>query len=182
GPAVSGKGCLNEVGASGWLDFGCLGQAGLALARRLPRRVVISLVVGLVAADLLTMDAGYNPQIPLAEANAPTPAAVAYVQAHLGHQRASGTLSPTSVDLQANLAERYALADIGSYNFPKTSRWASFWGTYGQSTGDQNDWNPELPRAHAVLDAFAARYVLPPAGTRGPAWLKPVYDQVQGQQ
>jgi hypothetical protein len=111
-----------------------------------------------------------------------------YLQGHLDHQRISGTLeigpTPTAngVDLQANLAERYALPDIGSYNFPKTSRWAKLWAAYGQTTGDQNDWNPALPKARQVLDAFAARYVLPPAGTRGPPWLKPVYDQVQGQQ
>jgi hypothetical protein len=184
--AVSEKSFIKQIVAWRWIIFGGLGLVVLALSPRLSRQVVIGLVVALVAADLLTMDAGYNPQIPLAEASAPAPPAVGYLQAHLGHQRISGTLEITpggnSVDLQANLAERYALPDIGSYNFPKTSRWANLWAAYGQSTGDQNDWSPLLPKAHQVLDAFAGRYVLPPAGTRGPPWLKPVYDQVQGQQ
>ena len=180
--AVTEKSFIKQIVAWRWLVFGGVGLGLLALSRHIPRRLALALVVALVAADLLTMDAGYNPQIPLAEATPPTPPALGYVQSHIGHQRMSGTLNSTSVDLQANLAERYALADVGSYNFPKTSRWAALWGAYGQSTGDQNDWNPEPPESHAVLDAFAVSYVLPPAGTRGPAWLKPVYDQPQGAQ
>jgi hypothetical protein len=184
--AVSEKGFIKEIVAWRWIIFGGLGLVVLALFPRLSRRVVVGLVIALAAADLLTIDAGYNPQVPLAQASAPAPPALGYVRAHLGHQRISGILEITpggnSVDLQANLAERYALPDIGSYNFPKTSRWANLWGAYGQSTGDQNDWSPLLPKARQLLDAFAARYVLPPAGTRGPLWLKPVYDQVQGQQ
>ena len=178
--AVTEKSFIKQIVAWRWLVFGGLGLCLLALSRHIPRRLALALIVGLVATDLLTMDAGYNPQIPLAEATPPTPPALGYVQSHIGHQRMSGTLNSTSVDLQANLAERYALPDVGSYNFPKTSRWAALWGAYGQSTGDQNDWNPELPASHAVLDAFSVKYVLPPAGTRGPAWLKPVYDQSAG--
>jgi len=180
--AVSEKSFIKQIVAWHWLVFGGVGLALLALSRHIPRRVLMTLIVALVATDLLTMDAGFNPQIPFAQANAPTPPALGYLQTHLDHQRISGSLTSTNVDLQANLAERYALPDVGSYNFPKTSRWATLWGAYGQSTGDQNDWNPELPNSHAVLDAFAARYVLPPAGTPGPPWLKPVYDQAQGSQ
>jgi len=180
--AVTQKGFIKQIVVWRWLVFGGAGILVLVASRRIPRSVTLALVVALVGVDLLTMNAGYNPQIPLAQANASTPPALGYVQSHIGHQRVSGTLIPTAVDLQANLAERYALRDVGSYNFPKTSRWADLWGAYGQSTGDQNDWNPELPKAHAALDAFAVSYVLPPAAARGPAWLKPVYDQVQGGQ
>jgi hypothetical protein len=180
--AVGEKTFIKQIVAWRWLLFGGIGLAVLALSQLMPRRLTIALILALVAVDLLSMDAGYNPQIPLAQASPATPPALGYVQSHITHQRVSGTLNSTSVDLQANLAERYALSDIGSYNFPKTSRWARLWAAYGQSTGDQNDWNPELPKSHAVLDAFAARYVLPPAGMRGPSWLKPVYDQVQGAQ
>jgi hypothetical protein len=180
--AVTEKSFIKQIVAWRWLVFGGAGLCVLALSRRLPGRLTVALVVALVAVDLLTMDAGYNPQIPYAWANPPEPPALAYMRAHLDHERVSGTLDATSVALQANLAERYSLPDVGSYNFPKTARWADLWGAYGQSTGDQNDWDPEAPRAHAVLDTFAVRYVLPPAGTRGPAWLKPVYNQVQGSQ
>jgi hypothetical protein len=180
--SVTEKSFIKQIVAWRWLVFGGVGLGVLALARRIPVRLVLVLVVALVAGDLITMDAGYNPQIPLAEASPPAPPALSYIQAHLGHQRMSGTLTSNAVDLQANLAERYALRDMGSYDFPKTSRWANLWGAYGQSTGDQNDWNPELPKSHAVLDAFAVRYVLPPAGLRGPTWLKPIYQQTQGVQ
>lgn len=180
--AVTEKAFIKQVVVWRWLIFGGVGLGLLALSRRIPKRVALALIIALVGGDLLTMDAGYNPQIPQAEASAATPPALGYVQTHIGHQRVTGTLNATSVDLQANLAERYALRDLGSYNFPKTSRWADLWSAYEQSTGDQNDWNPELPKSHAVLDAFAVSYVLPPAGTRGPAWLKPVYDQTAGGQ
>jgi hypothetical protein len=180
--AVSEKSFIKQIVAWRWLVFGGAGLLILALSRRLPRSLTLALVVALVGADLLTMDAGYNPQIPLSQASPATPPALGYVQSRLGHQRVSGTLTATSVDLQANIGERFGLRDVGSYNFPKTSRWADLWGAYGQSTGDQNDWNPELPRSHAVLDAFAVSYVLPPAATRGPSWLEPVYDQIQGGQ
>jgi hypothetical protein len=175
--AVTQKSFIKQIVAWRWLIFGGAGLALLALSRRIPTQIAIALIIALVAGDLLTMDAGYNPQIPLAEASPPAPPALAYIQAHLGHQRMSGTLTSNAVGLQANLAERYGLRDVGSYDFPKTSRWADLWAAYGQSTGDQNDWSPELPKSHAVLDAFAARYILPPAGTRGPGWLKPVYEQ-----
>jgi hypothetical protein len=181
---VAPKEFIKQVVAWRWLIFGGAGVILLALSisRRIPKQLTVAALVALVAADLLTLNAGYNPQIPLAEASPPTPPAVGYLQAHVGHQRMSGTLTSNAVGLQANLAERYALRDMDSYNFPKTSRWADLWGAYEQSTGDQNDWNPELPKSHAVLNAFAVSYVLPPADVRGPSYLKPVYDQVQGGQ
>ncbi len=180
--AVTEKSFIKQIVAWRWLIFGGAGLGLLALSRRLPGQLTVALVVALVAVNLLTMDAGYNPQIPLAQANPLRPPALGYIQSHLGHQRMSGTLETTGVAMQANLAERFALPDVGSYNFPKTARWADLWGAYGQSTGDQNDWSSAVPRAHAALDAFAVRYVLPPGGTVGPTWLKPVYDQVQGAQ
>ncbi len=183
--AVAEKVFIKQVVAWRWIVFGGLGLLLLAVPTMFPRvdaRVVVGLVVALVAVDLLTMDAGFNPQIPLADATPPTPPALAYVQANRGHQRVSGTLGATGVALQANLAERYALPDVGSYNFPKTSRWANLWSAYGQLTGDQNDWNPELPTSHEVLDAFAVKYVLPAPGTVVPPWLKPVYTQTPGEQ
>lgn len=180
--AVAEKSFIRQIVAWRWLVLGGAGLVLLVLSRRIPRQLAVAALVALVAADLLTMDAGYNPQIPLAEASPPTPPALGYVQSQIGHQRVSGTLLSTAVDLQANLAERFGLRDVGSYNFPKTSRWADLWGAYGQSTGDQNDWDSELPKAQAALDAFAVSYVLPPAATRGPSWLEPVYNQVQGGQ
>ena len=179
---VAMKEFIKQIVAWRWLVFCGIGLVLLTLSRRIPNGAVAAAVIALVAADLLTVDAGYNPQIPLSEADPPKPPALGYLQSSIGHQRMTGTLTSDAVGLQANLAERYALRDMDSYNFPKTARWADLWGAYGQSTGDQNDWNPELPKSHAVLDAFAVSYVVPPAGIRGPSYLEPVFNQVQGSQ
>ncbi len=169
---VAMKEFIKQIVAWRWLVFCGIGLVLLTLSRRIPNGAVAAAVIALVAADLLTVDAGYNPQIPLSEADPPKPPALGYLQSSIGHQRMTGTLTSDAVGLQANLAERYALRDMDSYNFPKTARWADLWGAYGQSTGDQNDWNPELPKSHAVLDAFAVSYVVPPAGIRGPSYLR----------
>jgi hypothetical protein len=178
--AVTQKSFIKQIVAWRWLVFGGAGLALLAISRRLPRGVAIMAMIALVAIDLITMDSGFNPQIPLSEANPPTPPAVAYVQSHVGHQRISGMAYAGNAGMPANLAERYALRDIQTYDFPETSRWAHLWEAYGQPIGSQNDWNSTMPLSHTALDAFAVKYVFPPIGVRGPLWLKPVYGEVAG--
>ena len=149
-------------------------------AQSIGTRTVAVLAVGLVAADLAAINYGYNPSIPVAQANPATPPALAYLQRHAGHTRVTGILGPASASLQANMAERYGLADLGSYNFPKAERWAQLWGAYGQSTGDQNDWDPSLTLAHAALDAFAVHYVVAQHGVPQPAYLRRVFSNPSG--
>lgn len=180
--AVSEKSFIKQVVAWRWLVFGGVGLGLLAAARRIPHGLVILLVVILTAVDLITMNSGFNPQIAMSEANPPTPSALAYAQAHVGHDRISGMIFPGSAELPANLAERYGLRDIQTYDFPESKRWASLWSAYGQPLNSQNDWNSTEPKSHLALDAFAVKYVFPPAGTRGPLWLKPVYEQSAGSQ
>jgi hypothetical protein len=178
--SFAGKSYIRQVVAWRWLLLGALGIGLLLLRSRIGARAVAILAITLLSADLIAIDYGYNPSIPLAEANPRTPPALTYLQAHAAHTRISGTLSPSSVSLQADMAERYRLMDVGSYNFPKAERWARLWGAYGQSTGDQNDWDPTLPLSHAVLDAFAVRYVVVPHGVVEPAWLQRVFSDPSG--
>jgi hypothetical protein len=178
--AVNQKSFIKQIVAWRWLVFGGAGIGLLAISRRVPQGIAMMAMIALVAVDLITMASGFNPQIPLSEANPPTPLAVSYVQSHVDHQRISGMVSAGNSGLPANLAERYALRDVQTYDFPETSRWAQLWEAYGQSIGSENDWSSTTPRSHAALDAFAVRYVFPPIGVRGPLWLKAVYGQVQG--
>ena len=178
--SFTGKDYIRQVVAWRWLVLAAAGICILLLRSRLGTRTVAVLAVALVAADLAAINYGYNPSIPVAQANPATPPALAYLQRHAGHTRITGTLGPNSVSLQANMAERYGLADLGSYNFPKAERWAQLWGAYGQSTGDQNDWDPSLTLAHSALDAFAVRYVVAPHGVPEPTYLRRVFSNPSG--
>ncbi len=178
--SFTGTGYIEQAVAWRWLIIAAVGVGLLSLGSRLGRRWTSALAVCLVAADLVAINYDYNPAIPLAEANPATPPALAYVQKHAAHTRISGTLLPTEVSLQANMAERYGLIDVGSYNFPKAERWARLWGGYGQSTGDQDDWDPALPRAVDALDTFAVRYVVVQHGATEPAGLGRVFSSPSG--
>ncbi len=180
--AVDEKSFIKQCVAWRWLILGGLGLGVLALFQRVPRNLALTLLIALTAVDLITVDAGFNPQIPLSEANPPTPSALAYAQSHVGHGRISGMVFPGSVEFPADLAERYGLRDVQTYDFPESGRWVRLWSAYGQSTSGQNNWSSTLPSSHLALDAFAVKYVFPPAGVRGPLSLKPVYEQPQGSQ
>lgn len=178
--SFAGKDYIRQVVASRWLIVAAIGIGILLLRGRLGAPRVAILAVAVVAADLVAINYGYNPSIPLSQADPATPPALAYLQKHAAHTRISGTLGPTYVSLQANMAERYGLADAGSYNFPKAERWARLWGGYSQSTGDQDDWNPALPLSHAVLDVFAVRYVVVPHGVPALPGLRSVFSNPSG--
>jgi hypothetical protein len=123
----------------------------------------------------MTIDRNYNPSIPLSYANPKTPAAISFLQAHQGDQRISGTLQPTGDALLADLAERYGLRDIQSYELPKPLRWHRLWNALGQPPGDLSDWDPNAAMAHLTLDLFAAKYVLLPPGVSAPSWSRPAF-------
>jgi hypothetical protein len=180
--SFTGKAYIRQVVSWRWLVLAAVSIVILLLCRRLGKQWTAVLAVGVLAADLVAINYGYNPSIPVAEANPATPPALAYLQTHARHARISGTLSFSagSVSLQANMAERYGLLDVGSYNFPKAKRWALVWGDYGQYTGDQNDWDPTVPDAKAVLDAFAVRYVVVPHGATEPPGLVRVFSSRSG--
>ena len=168
---------IKTVVAWRWIVFCAGGIAALLLVRQLPRRLVSLAAVALVAVDLITLDNGYQPAVPLSHVNPPTPPAITYLQAHQGDQRISGAFSPASPSLLPDLAERYGLRDIQTYDLPKTNRFTALWTSLDQSSGDLSWWDPRASRAHAALDLFAVRYVLLSPGMQPPRWLRPVFRQ-----
>jgi hypothetical protein len=165
---------LEQVVAWRWLIFAGAGIAALVAVRRLPAPLVAVAVVLVAGVDLVTLDHGYQPSVPRSHVDPPTPPAIAYLQRHHGDQRISGAIGPTPA-LLPDLAERYGLPDIQTYDFPKPVRFTDLWTGFGQAAGDLSWWDPTLPRAHEVLDVFAARYVLLPPRMATPKWLEPVF-------
>ncbi len=109
------------------------------------------------------------------------PANVTFMQAHVDHQRVSGVAAmppgPPVISLTPNLAERYGLDDVQSYDLPVVARVAALWGAYGSPADNFNPFYLQAPRAHQALDTFAVRYVVGITGQRGPSWLRPVARQ-----
>jgi hypothetical protein len=171
------SGLIKNVVAWRWIVFCAAGIAVLLLVHRFSGRWVSLAAVLLVAVDLITLDRGFQPAIPLSRVDPPTPPALAYLEAHQGDQRISGTFAKPTPALLPDLAERYGLRDIQTYDVPKTNRFRALWAGLGQDPGDLSWWDPTVSRAHAALDLFAVRYVLLAPGMRSPPWLKPVFRQ-----
>jgi hypothetical protein len=167
-------GLLEQIVAWRWLIFAGAGIAALLAVRRVPAQIVAVAAVLIVGVDLVTIDHGYQPAVPQSHVDPPTPPAIAYLQRHHGTQRISGAIGTTPT-LLPDLAERYGLPDIQTYDFPKPVRFTDLWTGFGQAGGDLSWWDPTLPRAHEVLDVFAARYVLLPPSMPTPKWLEPVF-------
>jgi hypothetical protein len=166
---------IKTVVAWRWIVFCAGGIAMLLLVRRLPGRWVSLAAVLLVAADLITLDHGYQPAIPLSHVEPPIPPALAYLAAHQGDQRISGEFTNRDQSLLPNLAENYGLRDIQTYEVPKTNRFKDLWAGLGEGSGDLSWWDPTALRAPEALDLFAVRYVLLAPGAQPPGWLKPVF-------
>ena len=174
---LTSKTFIKQAVAWRWLIFGASGLLALSLVRWRLRELALVAAVLIVGVDLVTLDHGFQPSVPLSHVDPPTPPALKYLQAHQGTQRISGAFNgpPSEPALLPSLAERYDLADVQSYDLPKPDRWQHLWNGLGQTPGDLSYWNPSSPRAHQVLDMFAARYVLLPRGAEAPPWLKPVF-------
>ena len=116
--------------------------------------------------DMLTLDNGYVPAVSTHVAHPRVPANVTFMQAHVDHQRVSGVAAmppgPPVISLTPNLAERYGLDDVQSYDLPVVARVAALWGAYGSPADNFNPFYLQAPRAHQALDTFAVRYVVAP--------------------
>ena len=156
-----------------WAVFSGLGVGALALThyRRWPPLAGIILVVGLTALDLIALDRGYHPAIPLAEAVPPTPPAIRYLQDHQGDAR---ILASTNA-LPANLGSRYGLRDARiSIDIPYTLRYSLLWTGLWGTGGDRETYTAGIPNAQRLADVFAVRYVLLSPAEAVPGWLLPV--------
>lgn len=173
----SDSAALRSVAAWRWLVFCAAGVAALLALRLLTRRGTVLVVVALIGVDLVSLNHGFQPAIPLSYANPPVPRAISYLQAHQGDQRITGSYTAESQALLPALAERYGLRDLQQYDLPKTDRFTALWAALGQAPGDLSWWDQTRPDALATLNLFAVRYVLLPPGVPAPGWLKPVFRQ-----
>jgi hypothetical protein len=117
-----------------------------------PRFGTVAAVVAIAftAVDLVTLDRGYIPAIPLAQADPPLPAAVRFAQAHQGSARVGG-----GAGLLPNIAERFGLRDSRIHVLPTLERRNKLWFGLG-GTGYPNVL-ALAPRRLASL--FAVKYV-----------------------
>jgi Bacterial membrane protein YfhO len=149
-----------------------LGLGGLWLAgRRRSALAAIAVVTILTGIDLATLDRGYHPEVPIALANPPIPAAIRYLTAHEG----DGRILASQFGLPANLASRYRLRDarVGS-DLPFPLRYKLLWTGLGGVGGDQEFFEASGPDSQRLADVFAVRYVLLTPAEAVPGWLQPV--------
>jgi len=145
----------------------------LWMLRARPRRaaLVATLVVLLVAADMLHFAAGFNPMGPPSAVIPQRVPAIAFLQRHQGSARISGVLS-----VSADWTTLYGLRDVRGADVPlPTLRWMRLWQTMDPAVTpeDLSSFTPLSPR---ILGLLGARYVLTPPGTRlGFKDMRPVY-------
>jgi hypothetical protein len=114
-----------------------------------------AVAIAITGADLVTLDRGYLPAIPLAAADPPLPAAILHAQAWDGHQRVTG-----GDGLQPNLASRFGLRGARIHALPALKRRNVLWfGLGGSGLLQRLD---STPRRLASL--YAAKYVFVDAG------------------
>lgn len=157
-----------------WTLICAIGLIGLAISRtrrgRWPAVTAIALIV-LTAVDLVTLDHGYHGEIPLSHADPPATAAMRYMTAHQGVMR----VTAGDEELQPNIGQRYGFRDARvGIDIPFPSRYSNLWAAYGMPIGDLDAFITGAPRAHALADLFAVRYVLIGPGVPVPRWLTPV--------
>jgi hypothetical protein len=106
--------------------------------------------IAVTGADLVTLDRGYLPAIPLAAADPPLPRAIIQAQAWDGHQRVTG-----GDGLQPNLASRFGLRGARIHALPALKRRDLLW--FGLGGGGSLQRLDSTPRRLASL--YAAKYV-----------------------
>ncbi len=116
-----------------WLVLAGAGLAVVALGLGVPRgarlgvAAIAALAVGLVTADLLRANMGFNPAIPIDHAEQPATGAISYLQSRSPQRFAgmgeAGAQQPLGVDL----AMRYDLYDARGYDFPVEKRYDKLW-------------------------------------------------------
>ena len=78
-------------------------------------------------------------------------------------------------ELPPNIGQRYGFRDARvGIDIPFPLRYSQLWSAYGMPIGDLDAFVTGAPRAHALADLFAVRYVLISPGLPVPRWLTPV--------
>jgi hypothetical protein len=143
-----------------WLAFAVAGIAVCVALVRWRTRLLIAAAIGLVALDLLTITAGYNPAISQAEASPPaSPAVDALARLTAAGGRVVGVQA-----LQPNTASRWGLEDARGHEQPTVGRVALLWTALGGGAElNAPGVNLDDPRSQRLLDVFGVRAVLLPA-------------------
>jgi hypothetical protein len=113
-----------------WAGLALVAAAVMLVVAWRPRLATGAAVVAIAitGADLVTLDRGYLPAIPLAEADPPLPAAILHAQEWDGHQRVTG-----GEGLQPNLASRFGLRGTRIHALPALKRRNMLWFGLGGS-------------------------------------------------
>lgn len=137
-----------------WALFAAIGVALIAAVVARPRTAawVAVLAVAVTAFDLVAFERGFQPAIPLAEADPPTPPAITFLQARQGHGRVGG-----QQELGPNVAERYRLRDARIYRSPPLERRGLLWAALG---GTGTDYEIMPAAAQRVADFYAVGHQL----------------------
>jgi hypothetical protein len=146
-----------------WLLMAVLAAGVVTFVALRPRYATpaAALAIALTAFDLLSLDRGYIPAIPPAEASPAAPPAIRYVRAHAGHERVMGLNQ-----LPPNIAERFGLRGPRVHELPTIERRNLLWFGLG-GTGLPQRFN-SAPRKLAAL--LSVKYVLSePHGLGDPA-------------
>jgi hypothetical protein len=138
-----------------------VGLVALAARCRVAGRGLAAACLAVAAVDLLAMGWGYNPAIPLEQADPPAPAPVDVMRRVTeGGGRVVGVNG-----LLPNTASRWDLRDARGHEQPVVERTVSLWLTLGGISGDGSvAVDPSNTRTDELLDVFGVSGVLLPAG------------------
>lgn len=148
---------------------------GWLVVRRRPRW---SIVIGLIAVDLLAVNRGYHPFEDAGQSRRPSPAVVSALrETNATSQRIAGlggTFAP-------NLALDYGLTDLRGHDHPPIARTKSLWTAfYGQTEARMDiatDGGPEISKLTAL---FAVRRIVVPQGIPVPGGMRKVLETQSG--
>ncbi|HEU0316467.1 MAG TPA: YfhO family protein, partial [Solirubrobacteraceae bacterium] len=160
----SGSSSLAETAAAAgtrWLvlALAALGVLRLLVGGRRSRpapRVALGLAVALAAADLLTVNQGYNPAITGAQAQPAATPSIVTAAAGQGSGRTAGF----SEYLIPNVGSRYGLRDPRGHGLPALGRYLALWTRLGGKGFQATRVDPRDPRSTQLLDDFGVTTVL----------------------
>ena len=137
-----------------WALFAVIavGLTAVALWKRRTAVWIAAALVAITAFELVSFERGWQPAIPMSEANPPTPAAITQLQRTLGHGRVAG-----QVELGGNIGERYALRDARLYRSPPLERRGRVWTALG---GEGTDFEVLLSPDKRLADFYGVGYEL----------------------
>jgi len=114
-----------------WIPLAGIGLILIALrlrgSARLPVTVFVTTVLVLIAGDLFRANMGFNPSIPIANANPPATGAIRFLRSERPNRFVGVSTNITFQPLPADLAMTYGLYDARGYDYPAISRYNMMW-------------------------------------------------------